>query len=44
LHSLGESTVPPPLAPAVMLHLLEDVVRLFWPRVTMQPAISCHHN
>ena len=29
---------------AVMLHLLEDVVRRFWPRVTMQAAISCHHN
>jgi tRNA-splicing ligase RtcB len=28
----------------VMLHLLEQVVRRFWPRVAMRPAISCHHN
>ena len=28
----------------VMLHLLEGVMRRFWPRVTLQPAISCHHN
>ena len=28
----------------VMLHLLEGVVRGFWPRVELQPAISCHHN
>jgi tRNA-splicing ligase RtcB len=29
---------------AIMLHLLSDVVRRFFPRVTMKPAISCHHN
>jgi tRNA-splicing ligase RtcB len=29
---------------AVMLHLLSDVVRKYFPRVTMKPAISCHHN
>jgi tRNA-splicing ligase RtcB len=28
----------------VMLHLLAGVVRRFWPRVTLKPAISCHHN
>jgi tRNA-splicing ligase RtcB len=28
----------------MMLHLLEDVVRRFWPRVTFADAISCHHN
>jgi tRNA-splicing ligase RtcB (3'-phosphate/5'-hydroxy nucleic acid ligase) len=28
----------------MMLHLLEDVVRGFWPRVTFAEAISCHHN
>jgi len=28
----------------MMLHLLEDVVRAFWPRVTFADAISCHHN
>jgi tRNA-splicing ligase RtcB len=29
---------------AVMLHLLGEVVRRFWPRVELRPAISCHHN
>ena len=28
----------------VMLHLLSNVVRRFWPRVVLSPAISCHHN
>jgi tRNA-splicing ligase RtcB len=28
----------------LMLHLLEQVMRRFWPRMTLQPAISCHHN
>ena len=28
----------------MMLHLLEDVVRQFWPRVTFAEPISCHHN
>jgi tRNA-splicing ligase RtcB len=28
----------------VMLHLLEGVVRRFWPRVTLGEPISCHHN
>jgi tRNA-splicing ligase RtcB (3'-phosphate/5'-hydroxy nucleic acid ligase) len=28
----------------VMLHLLQAVVRRFWPRVGYQEAISCHHN
>ena len=28
----------------MMLHLLEDVVRAFWPRVTFAEPISCHHN
>src|SRR6185369_13909554 len=28
----------------MMLHLLQDVVRRFWPRVTFADAISCHHN
>jgi tRNA-splicing ligase RtcB len=28
----------------VMLHLLEGVIRRFWPRVELRPAISCHHN
>jgi len=28
----------------MMLHLLEDVVRGFWPRATFADAISCHHN
>jgi tRNA-splicing ligase RtcB (3'-phosphate/5'-hydroxy nucleic acid ligase) len=29
---------------AVMLHLLSEVVRRFWPRVALETAISCHHN
>jgi tRNA-splicing ligase RtcB len=29
---------------AVMLHLLSDVVRRFFPRVQMAAPISCHHN
>jgi len=29
---------------AVMLHLLGEVVRRFWPHVELRPAISCHHN
>jgi tRNA-splicing ligase RtcB len=29
---------------AVMLHLLSEVVRKYFPRVAMKPAISCHHN
>jgi len=28
----------------MMLHLLEEVVSTFWPRVTFADAISCHHN
>ena len=28
----------------LMLHLLQQVIRRFWPRVSLQPAISCHHN
>jgi tRNA-splicing ligase RtcB (3'-phosphate/5'-hydroxy nucleic acid ligase) len=28
----------------VMLHLLEQVLRRFWPRVVLQEPISCHHN
>jgi tRNA-splicing ligase RtcB (3'-phosphate/5'-hydroxy nucleic acid ligase) len=28
----------------MMLHLLEDVMRRFWPRVTFAEPISCHHN
>jgi len=28
----------------MMLHLLEDVIRKFWPRVTFAEPISCHHN
>ena len=28
----------------MMLHLLEDVMRTFWPRVTFAEPISCHHN
>ena len=28
----------------MMLHLLEDVMRKFWPRVTFAEPISCHHN
>ncbi len=28
----------------LMLHLLEQVMRRFWPRMSLQPAISCHHN
>jgi tRNA-splicing ligase RtcB (3'-phosphate/5'-hydroxy nucleic acid ligase) len=28
----------------MMLHLLEDVIRRFWPRVTFAEPISCHHN
>lgn len=28
----------------VMLHLLQEVVRRSWPRVAMNPPISCHHN
>jgi tRNA-splicing ligase RtcB len=29
---------------AVMLHLLEEVFRRFWPRVGFRETISCHHN
>ncbi|HVU52875.1 MAG TPA: RtcB family protein [Polyangia bacterium] len=29
---------------AVMLHLLGEVVRRFWPDVELRPPISCHHN
>src|SRR5262245_58714094 len=29
---------------AVMLHLLAEVVRKFFPRVEMKAPISCHHN
>ena len=28
----------------MMLHLLADVMRRFWPRITFAAAISCHHN
>jgi tRNA-splicing ligase RtcB (3'-phosphate/5'-hydroxy nucleic acid ligase) len=28
----------------LMLHLLERVMRRLWPRLTLQPEISCHHN
>jgi len=28
----------------MMLHLLEDVMRKFWPRATFAEPISCHHN
>jgi tRNA-splicing ligase RtcB len=28
----------------VMLHLVVDVTRAFWPHVTFEPPISCHHN
>jgi len=28
----------------LMLHLLVDVVRHFWPRVKLAQPISCHHN
>jgi tRNA-splicing ligase RtcB (3'-phosphate/5'-hydroxy nucleic acid ligase) len=28
----------------LMLHLLEQVMRRFWPRMTVQTPISCHHN
>jgi tRNA-splicing ligase RtcB len=28
----------------MMLHLLEEVVRRFWPRVAFEAPISCHHN
>ena len=28
----------------MMLHLFEGVMRRFWPRIELQPAISCHHN
>jgi tRNA-splicing ligase RtcB len=28
----------------VMLHLLGEVMRRFWPRVALDAAISCHHN
>jgi tRNA-splicing ligase RtcB (3'-phosphate/5'-hydroxy nucleic acid ligase) len=28
----------------LMLHLFEQVMRRFWPRMSLQPAISCHHN
>jgi tRNA-splicing ligase RtcB len=29
---------------AVMLHVLGEVVRRFWPGVELRPPISCHHN
>jgi tRNA-splicing ligase RtcB len=29
---------------AVMLHLLGEVVRRFWPRVELRAPVSCHHN
>jgi tRNA-splicing ligase RtcB len=29
---------------AVMLHLLGEVVRRFWPRALLRAPISCHHN
>jgi len=28
----------------VMLHLLSEVVRRFWPRVELRAPVSCHHN
>jgi tRNA-splicing ligase RtcB (3'-phosphate/5'-hydroxy nucleic acid ligase) len=28
----------------VMLHLLSEVIRKFWPRVALGAPISCHHN
>jgi tRNA-splicing ligase RtcB len=28
----------------VMLHLLADVLRAFWPRITFEDPITCHHN
>jgi tRNA-splicing ligase RtcB len=28
----------------LMLHLLEGVMRKFWPRLQLRRAISCHHN
>jgi tRNA-splicing ligase RtcB len=28
----------------LMLHRLEQAVRRFWPRMSLQPVISCHHN
>jgi tRNA-splicing ligase RtcB (3'-phosphate/5'-hydroxy nucleic acid ligase) len=28
----------------VMLHLLGEVMRRFWPRIALDDAISCHHN
>ncbi|HVX95281.1 MAG TPA: RtcB family protein [Polyangia bacterium] len=28
----------------LMLHLLGEVVRRFWPRVRLEAAVSCHHN
>jgi tRNA-splicing ligase RtcB (3'-phosphate/5'-hydroxy nucleic acid ligase) len=28
----------------MMLHLLAEVMRAFWPRITFEAAISCHHN
>jgi len=28
----------------MMLHLLADVMRAFWPRIAFDDAISCHHN
>jgi tRNA-splicing ligase RtcB len=28
----------------VMLHLLADVLRAFWPRITFDDPITCHHN
>jgi tRNA-splicing ligase RtcB (3'-phosphate/5'-hydroxy nucleic acid ligase) len=29
---------------ALMLHLLVQVMKRKWPRMALQPAISCHHN
>jgi tRNA-splicing ligase RtcB (3'-phosphate/5'-hydroxy nucleic acid ligase) len=28
----------------LMLHLLEQAMRRFWPRMILQPEVSCHHN
>jgi tRNA-splicing ligase RtcB len=28
----------------IMLHLLEEVLRRFWPGVALEAPISCHHN
>ena len=28
----------------MMLHLLSEVMRAFWPRIAFEPPISCHHN